>query len=140
MLAIASSTVLTIVPFTHPGRKTSAGGRHRARDQGNQRLRQLAATDEDQLQRMVAADEAEALSSPSLDVIEHGDGEFRDDCTALEAICSAVPVEMVAPLATKETAKDASIAYGRRRRRTFVLSTRRSRSGTASRLKTLRCT
>jgi hypothetical protein len=56
---------------------------------------------------MVAADEAEALSSPSLDVIEHGDGEFRDDCTALKAICSAVPVEMVAPLATKETAKDA---------------------------------
>ena len=41
------------------------------------------------------------------DVVEHGDGDFHDDRTALEAICSAVPLELVSSLATKETAHDA---------------------------------
>jgi hypothetical protein len=41
------------------------------------------------------------------DVIEFGDGDYRDDRTALDAICSAVPSEMVAVLAVKETAAEA---------------------------------
>jgi hypothetical protein len=41
------------------------------------------------------------------DVIELGDGDFRDDRTALDAICSAVPSEMIPALAIKETASEA---------------------------------
>jgi hypothetical protein len=41
------------------------------------------------------------------DVIEYGDGDFRDDRTALDAICSAVPSEMIPALAIKETATEA---------------------------------
>jgi hypothetical protein len=41
------------------------------------------------------------------DVIEFGDGDFRDDRTALDAICSAVPSEMIPALAVKETASEA---------------------------------
>ena len=41
------------------------------------------------------------------DIIESGDGEFHDDRTALEAICSGVPPEMVPTLATKPSAKEA---------------------------------
>jgi hypothetical protein len=41
------------------------------------------------------------------DVIEYGDGDCRDDRTALDAICSAVPSEMVTVLAVKETTAEA---------------------------------
>ena len=41
------------------------------------------------------------------DIIESGDGEFHDDRTALEVICSGVPPEMVPTLATKPSAKEA---------------------------------
>ncbi|XP_062182044.1 uncharacterized protein LOC133886315 [Phragmites australis] len=41
------------------------------------------------------------------DAVEHGDVEFHDDRTALDAICSAVPPEMVSTLVTKESVKDA---------------------------------
>jgi hypothetical protein len=41
------------------------------------------------------------------DVIELGDGDFRDDRTALDAIYSAVPSEMIPALAIKETASEA---------------------------------
>jgi hypothetical protein len=41
------------------------------------------------------------------DVIEFGDGDFRDDRNALDAICSAVPSEMIPALAVKETATEA---------------------------------
>jgi hypothetical protein len=37
------------------------------------------------------------------DVVEFGDGDYRDDRTALEAICSVVPSEMIPALAVKET-------------------------------------
>ena len=41
------------------------------------------------------------------DVVDTGDSEYHDDRTALEAICSAVPTEMVSMLAVKDSAKDA---------------------------------
>ncbi|XP_072146414.1 uncharacterized protein [Setaria viridis] len=41
------------------------------------------------------------------DIIETGDTEFHDDRTALDAICSGVPPEMVPTLATKPSAKEA---------------------------------
>ncbi|XP_066358401.1 uncharacterized protein [Miscanthus floridulus] len=41
------------------------------------------------------------------DIIESGDGKFHDDRTALKAICSGVPPEMVPTLATKRSAKEA---------------------------------
>ena len=41
------------------------------------------------------------------DAIEYDDVDFDDDHSALDAICSAVPAEMVPALATKATAKDA---------------------------------
>ena len=41
------------------------------------------------------------------DAIEFDDVEFDDDRSALDAICSAVPEELVPALATKATAKDA---------------------------------
>lgn len=39
------------------------------------------------------------------DIVEHGPVDFHDNRTALEAICSAVPTEMVPTLATKDSAK-----------------------------------
>jgi hypothetical protein len=41
------------------------------------------------------------------DALDTGDVDFHDDRTALDAICSAVPEEMVPTLATKPSAKDA---------------------------------
>ena len=41
------------------------------------------------------------------DIIESSDGEFHNDRTALEAICSGVPPEMVPTMATKLSAKEA---------------------------------
>jgi hypothetical protein len=41
------------------------------------------------------------------DVIESGDGDYRDDRTALAAILRAVPLEMQAGLAVKPTATEA---------------------------------
>lgn len=60
----------------------------------------MAAADEDKLRRVVDADEVEA---PSWDVI----GDFHDDRTALDAICSVVPSEMIPTLAVKEMATEA---------------------------------
>lgn len=41
------------------------------------------------------------------DAVEFDDAEYDDDRSALDAICSAVPEEMVSALATKATAKEA---------------------------------
>jgi hypothetical protein len=41
------------------------------------------------------------------EAVEVGDVDFHDDRTALEAICSGVPTEMVPILATKASAKAA---------------------------------
>ena len=41
------------------------------------------------------------------DAVEVGDAEFQVDRMALDAICSAVPVDMLSTLATKESAKEA---------------------------------
>lgn len=40
------------------------------------------------------------------DIVETGDAEFHDDRTALDAICSGVPLEMVPTLATKPSAME----------------------------------
>jgi hypothetical protein len=64
----------------------------------------VAAADEDKLRRVVDADEVEA---PSWDVIEYGDGDFHDDRTTFDAICSVVPSEMIPTLAVKEMATEA---------------------------------
>lgn len=76
------------------------------------------------------------------DVIEYGDGDYRDDRTALDAIYSAVPSEMFPALAVKETATTrgrpsrpsglATSDEGRSRRRHCAWSTRRSSSATVS--------
>jgi len=65
------------------------------------------------------------------DVVEHGDGDFHDDRTALEAICSAVPPELVSSLATKETAHDAWKAI-----KTLRIGDDRVRKATAHNLRT----
>lgn len=59
------------------------------------------------------------------DVIEYGDGEYRDDRTTLVAICSSVPTEMIPALAIKETATDAweairTLRLGDERRRAVM--------------------
>ena len=41
------------------------------------------------------------------DAVEYDDVEFDDDRSALDAICSVVPAEMVPALATKATTKEA---------------------------------
>lgn len=41
------------------------------------------------------------------DVIEIGEGEYDNDCAAMEAILRAVPQEMIPMLAVKKTAKEA---------------------------------
>jgi hypothetical protein len=64
------------------------------------------------------------------DVIEYGDGDFHDDRTALDAICSAVPSEMISALAVKETATEAWEAI-----RTLRLGDERRRAVTAQSLR-----
>jgi hypothetical protein len=63
------------------------------------------------------------------DVVEYGDGDFRDDRTALDAICSVVPSEMIPALAVKETATEAWEAI-----RTLRLGDERRRAVTAQTL------
>jgi hypothetical protein len=41
------------------------------------------------------------------DVVEFGDDDYRDDRTTLDAICSAVPSELIPTLAVKETTTEA---------------------------------
>jgi hypothetical protein len=41
------------------------------------------------------------------DIIDTGEGEYDNDCMALEAILRAMPLEMILMLAIKETAKEA---------------------------------
>jgi hypothetical protein len=61
------------------------------------------------------------------DAIEFPDtAEYDDDRSALDAICSAVPEEMVPALATKDTAYDAWEAI-----KTFCISDDRVRRSTA---------
>jgi hypothetical protein len=65
------------------------------------------------------------------DVIEYGDGDYRDDRSALDAICSGVPAEMVPALAVKETAAEAweaikTLRVGDERRRAMSAQTLRT--------------
>jgi transposase InsO family protein len=64
------------------------------------------------------------------DVVEFGDGDFRDDRTALDAICSAVPAEMIPALAVKETTTEAWEAI-----RTLRLGDERRRAVTTQSLR-----
>ncbi|KAF8672420.1 hypothetical protein HU200_049631 [Digitaria exilis] len=62
------------------------------------------------------------------DVVEFGDGDYRDDRTALDAICSAVPSEMISTLAVKDTAAEAweaikTLRIGDARRRAVTAQT-----------------
>lgn len=41
------------------------------------------------------------------DVIEYGDSDYRDDRSALDAICSVIPTEMIPTLAIKDTTSKA---------------------------------
>jgi hypothetical protein len=65
------------------------------------------------------------------DVVDTGDGEYHDDRTALEAICSAVPTEMVSTLAVKDSAKGAWEAI-----KTLRIGDARRRKATAQNLRT----
>jgi hypothetical protein len=65
------------------------------------------------------------------DVVEFGDGDYRDDRTALEAICSVVPSEMIPALAVKETTTEAWQAI-----KTLRLGDERRRAVTAQTLRT----
>ena len=65
------------------------------------------------------------------EAVEDGDVEFHDDRTALEAICSAVPPELVPTLATKPSAKAAWKAI-----RTMRVGDERVRKSTAQNLRT----
>jgi transposase InsO family protein len=65
------------------------------------------------------------------DVVEYGDGDFRDDRTALDAICSVVPSKMIPALVVKETATEAWEAI-----RTLCLGGERRRAVTAQTLRT----
>jgi hypothetical protein len=65
------------------------------------------------------------------DVIDFGEGDYRDDRTALDAICSAVPSEMIPALAVKETAAEAweaikTLRLGDERRRAVTAQSLRS--------------
>jgi hypothetical protein len=65
------------------------------------------------------------------DVIEYGEGDYRDDRSALNAICSGVPAEMVHALAVKETAVEAweaikMLRIGDERRRAVSAQTLRT--------------
>ena len=65
------------------------------------------------------------------DVVDTGDGKYHNDRTALEAICSAVPTEMVSTLAVKDSAKDAWEAI-----KTLRIGDARRRKATAQNLRT----
>ena len=65
------------------------------------------------------------------EAVEDGDVEFHDDRTALEAICSAVPPELVPTLAIKPSAKAAWKAI-----RTMRVGDERVRKSTAQNLRT----
>jgi len=65
------------------------------------------------------------------DAVEYDDVEFDDDRSALDAICSAVPAEMVPALATKLTTKEAWEAI-----KTLRISDDRVRKATAQNLHT----
>jgi hypothetical protein len=65
------------------------------------------------------------------EVIEYDDGEYRDDRSALDAICSGVPAEMVPALVVKETATEAweaikTLRIGDERRRAVSAQTLRT--------------
>jgi hypothetical protein len=65
------------------------------------------------------------------DVIEFGDDDFRDDRTALDAICSVVPSEMIPVLAVKETTSEVweaikTLRLGDERRRAVTAQTLRA--------------
>ncbi|CAN6173886.1 unnamed protein product [Urochloa humidicola] len=62
------------------------------------------------------------------DVIEFGDGDFRDDRTVLDAICRAVPSEMIPALAVKDTATEAikTLRLGDERQRAVTVQTLRA--------------
>jgi hypothetical protein len=65
------------------------------------------------------------------DVVELGDSDFCDDRTALGAICSAVPSEMIPTLAIKETASEAweaikTLRLGDEKRRAVTAQTLRA--------------
>jgi hypothetical protein len=65
------------------------------------------------------------------DMIEYGDSDFRDDRTALDAICSMVPSEMIPTLAVKETTTKAweaikTLCLGDKRRRAVTAQTLRA--------------
>jgi len=65
------------------------------------------------------------------DAIEFDDVEYDDDRSALDAICSAVPEEMVPALATKATAKEAWETI-----KTLRIGDNRVRTATAQNLRT----
>jgi hypothetical protein len=65
------------------------------------------------------------------DVIEFGNGDFHEDRTALDAIYSAVPLEMIPALAIKETASEVweaikTLRLGDERRRVVMAQTLRA--------------
>jgi hypothetical protein len=65
------------------------------------------------------------------DVVELGDGDFCDDRTALDAICSTVPSEMIPTLAIKETVSEAweaikTLRLGDEKRRAVTAQTLRA--------------
>lgn len=64
------------------------------------------------------------------EVVEDGGGDYSDDRTALDAICSAVPPEMVPTLATKSSAQEAWEAI-----KTMRIGDERIRKSTAQNLR-----
>jgi hypothetical protein len=78
---------------------------------------------------VLVADKAEAAGH-LWEAIEVGDVDFHDDCTALEAICSGVPTEMVPTLVAKASAKAALEAI-----RTMWIEEDRVRKSTAQNLR-----
>jgi hypothetical protein len=65
------------------------------------------------------------------DVVEFGNGDFRDDRTTLDAICSTVPPEMIPALTIKETASEAweaikTLRLGDEKRRVVTAQTLRA--------------
>jgi hypothetical protein len=62
------------------------------------------------------------------EVIEFGDGDYRDDNTVLDAICCVVPSEMVTALTVEETVAEAweaikTLCTGDERRRAVTAQT-----------------
>jgi len=64
------------------------------------------------------------------DAVEYGDADFTDDRNALDAICSAVPEEMIPVLVNKKNAKEAWEAI-----RTLRIGDDRVRKATAQNLR-----